>query len=564
MTPDQALEIPGLDKSLTLRANARFTISLWVRPRSLDDSVIIARQKGGSTRPGVEIALVDGGKVQFDLIARWISSLGRVTSTEALLPDVWTHLTITNDGSQSANGQRIFFDGIEVGTEVTHNTNSNVGGVSEKEPLRLGHSLRPGARRFDGTIRDVRLYSAELWHEEIAALGRPLDSPERLAFAALKDSPEHAGYISAREGFEKYESSLPTVMVMEELPQPKPTFVRDRGVYNDYGDRVDREVPEVLPPMDASLPRDRLGFAKWLVSGEHPLTARVAVNRHWQRFFGIGLVKTSEDFGVQGEAPSHPELLDWLAVEFVESGWDVQALQRLILTSETYRQRSVVTPEHLEKDPDNRLLARAPRLRLTGQAIRDQALAVSGLLVEKSGGPSVSPYQPANLWAEMSMGRKYKQSKGDDLYRRSLYTIWKRTVAPPAMAVFDAADREACWVSRKETNTPLQALTVLNETGFVESARHLAARMLREGGDDPIGLGFRLVASRVPTVPERAVFDSALTEYRQHYEANPEAASKMIAVGESPVDDTFPPLELATFSAVANVLLNLDETITRQ
>jgi hypothetical protein len=316
--------------------------------------------------------------------------------------------------------------------------------------------------------------------------------------------------------------------------------------------------------MDESLPRNRLGFARWLVSPNHPLTSRVAVNRYWQKYFGTGLVKTAEDFGVQGDPPSHPELLDWLATEFMRNGWDVAAMQKLIVSSRTYRQQSRVTEELMDKDPENRLLARGPRMRLTGHAIRDQALYVSGLLNERIGGPSVSPYQPASLWAEMSMGMKYRQSTGADLYRRSLYTIWKRTVAPPALAVFDAADREACWVKRKQTNTPLQALTLLNETGFVESARHLAVRMLAEGGDDPIGFGFRTLTARHPTADERAILQEAALQYRSEFASDPEQATRLISTGESKASQEFEAPELAAYTALANVLLNLDEVITRE
>ena len=329
---------------------------------------------------------------------------------------------------------------------------------------------------------------------------------------------------------------------------------------------VQRDVPSKLPPLPDKAPRDRLGFARWLVSGEHPLTARVAVNRYWQKHFGTGLVKTAEDFGVQGEAPSHPELLDWLASEFVASGWDVAAMHKRIVTSRTYRQAARMTSDHRERDPENRLLARGPRIRLSGQVIRDQALYLSGLLHEQTGGPSVSPYQPANLWAEMSMGMKYKPSTGKDLYRRSLYTIWKRTVAPPTMAVFDAADREACWVNRKETNTPLQALALLNETGFVEAARHFAARLLTEGGEAPLTYAFRAATARHPKENETAILEAALAQYRDEFARKPDEATKLLSIGASPPTSLHgkSPEELAAWTSLANVLLNLDETITRK
>ncbi|MFT5127701.1 MAG: hypothetical protein ACI8W8_001308, partial [Rhodothermales bacterium] len=375
------------------------------------------------------------------------------------------------------------------------------------------------------------------------------------------ESARYKAYIAALAKRNSYTRTLPTSMVMVESPEPKPTYLRVRGVYNDLGERVERGVPAALPDMPDDLPANRLGLAKWLVSGDNPLTARVAVNRYWQRYFGTGIVKTSEDFGVQGNKPSHPELLDWLATEFVRSGWDVAGMQRLIVTSATYRQAALSNRKLRDIDPENRLIARGPRMRLSGPVLRDQALAVSGLLVEKIGGPSVSPYQPANLWVEMSMGLKYKQSKGDSLFRRSLYTIWKRTVNPPSMAILDAADREACWVGVKRTNTPLQALTLLNETAFFESARHLAQRMLAE--DDPVGYGFRVTTASMPSAEERRILEGALVEYRASFLSDRAAAKELIAFGSTPVPKA-DPVELAALTALANVLLNLDEVITKE
>lgn len=561
---DSTVQLGEIDKALSFRANTAFSISFWLRCDDLRDSIILSRQQPGTTRPGVELALVEGGRLRFDLITRWMAGVGRATTDMHLPKGEWVHIAVTNDASQSANGQRIFINGQPVETTVTHNTNSNVGGVKAERPLMLGGGIAPASKNFVGAMRDVRLYKTDLWDEEIEILAATYGGPERQEFSRIKMTDEYKQYVKLREELEKFEDSLPTVMVMRDMAEPKPTFIRKRGVYNSFGEEVGRGVPESMPPMDASLPKNRLGFAKWLVSPDHPLTSRVAVNRYWQRYFGTGLVKTSEDFGVQGEMPSHPELLDWLATEFVRSGWDVAGMQKLIVSSRTYRQDSRVTPKLLERDPENRWLARGPRLRLSAQVIRDQALFASGLLVERIGGPSVSPYQPENLWAEMSMGMRYKQSKGEDLYRRSLYTIWKRTVAPPSMSTFDAADRESCWVKRKETNTPLQALTLLNETGYVESARHLAARMIREGGDDPIGFGFRSLTARYPDAQERSVLESALGEYRKAFSSDSELAAQIVAVGDSPADAKIDAQRLAEFTALANVLLNLDEAITKE
>lgn len=565
-----AHQIKGLDKKAAFKANQRFTISWWMRlheaPR--EDAVILSRQNSGSTRPGVEVAILEGGQLRFDLITRWLAGVGRVT-TKAPLPmkqGEWVHLSVSNDGSQSARGQHVYVDGKLWEIEVSHNTNSNVGGVQDKRPLMLGGGVRPGAEGIRGEIRDVRVYGTDLWPEEMRLLARPAESDDRRRFAKVKGSKAQDAYVSAQEALDRYRKTLPTVMVMRESPQLKVTHVRRRGVYHDLGERVERDVPEKFPRMRDEWSRDRLGFARWLVASENPLTARVAVNRYWQKYFGTGLVKTAEDFGVRGERPSHPELLDWLATEFVRTGWDVAAMQRLMVTSRTYRQQSRVTADLLAKDPDNRWLARGPRLRLNGQAIRDQALYVSGLLQERLGGPSVSPYQPADLWAEMSMGMRYKLSKGQDLYRRSLYTIWKRTVAPPPMAVFDGADREACRVKRRETNTPLQALTLLNEVGMVESARHFGYRLVEHAakGGDAIDYGFRCVTARNPNGEERAVLESALEEYQAHFAAAPQEAAKLVRVGDSAPSATGSETELAAHTALANVLFNLDEAITKE
>lgn len=562
-----------------LRANQQFSIALWVKAES--DGVFFARQKGGTTKPGVELALVDG-KLRFDLVTRWIAGVGRVTTKADFPKKRWVHVAITCDGSQDARGQHIYLDGKRVEATVGLNINSNTGG-SDNQPMRFGGGIWKESQRFKGAVDTLSIYNRVLWPDEVAALSektfvsaivkmpREKRTPHQdlkmrtwfLQHAASKELKKQFNEAqAARNALALYLRKLPDVMVMEENPKPKRTYVRTRGIYDSLGEEVQREVPEIMPSLAKDARRDRLGFARWLMNGEHPLTARVAVNRHWMRFFGTGLVKTAEDFGIQGEAPSHPALLDWLAVEYAEKGWDTAALQKLMLTSETYRQRSVGRPELAAIDADNRLLARAPRIRLTGQAMRDQALFVSGLLKERIGGPSVSPYQPANLWAEMSMGQTYKQSKGDDLFRRSLYTIWKRTIAPPSMAVFDAADREQCWVKSNRTNTPLQALTLLNETGFVESARHFGARLLRS--DDPVEMGFKSVTARSPNTDERALLQAAWDQYQALYKDDAKAAAELLKIGESSKIQGLDDGPLAGATAFANVLLNLDESINRE
>lgn len=364
-------------------------------------------------------------------------------------------------------------------------------------------------------------------------------------------------------------NNLPSTMVMQELPQPRDTFVLNRGEYDKPGEKVTAGLPAALPSLPAGAPLNRLALAKWIVDPANPLTARVWVNRAWEKFFGIGLVKTSENFGSQAEWPSHPELLDWLASEFVRVGWDMKAMQKLIVMSAAYRQQSRVTPELLARDPENRLLARGPRFRLTGELIRDQALAVSGLLVPQIGGPSVRPYMPEGVWDETSKYgdlRGYKADQGEGLYRRTMYTIWKRTAAPPTMLLFDAATREVCSVKRSRTNTPLQALALLNEVTFVEAARAFAERMIKEGGAtaaERITHGYQLATARRPEAAAVRLLTEGLDRRLAEFRADPDSAARLIAAGQSKPDAAIPPAELAAYTVTASVLLNLDRTITR-
>jgi hypothetical protein len=364
-------------------------------------------------------------------------------------------------------------------------------------------------------------------------------------------------------------TSFPETMIMQDMAQPRPTHVLHRGQYDEPGEKVSAGVPAIFPAIKKNQ-SNRLGFAQWLTDPAHPLTARVAVNRYWQQLFGTGLVKTAEDFGIQGELPSHPELLDWLALEFIRSGWDTKHMYRLILTSATYRQTANVGKAAYRDDPENRLLARGPRMRLDAEEIRDAFLASSGLLVQQLGGRSVYPYQPKGLWMELNnrpgYSKAYPQGTGNDLYRRSLYTFWKRTVPSPMLKTFDAPEREFCTTRRSRTNTPLQALALLNGPQFVEAARHLAQRMLIEGGktlNERIAYGFRLVTARVPGQPELALMRSAYTENLQHYQSNQPAALKLMQVGDSPYNAGLNLSKLAAMTSVARLLLNLNESITK-
>ena len=366
------------------------------------------------------------------------------------------------------------------------------------------------------------------------------------------------------------EKTIPSTLVMEDRPEPRQAHILERGQYTEKREAVSSAVPEWLAPPVANAPANRLGLAEWLVQRNHPLTSRVTVNRFWQQFFGTGLVKTSEDFGVQGEQPSHPELLDWLAIDFVDSGWDVKRFVKQILMSATYQQSSRVTPEKLSADSDNRLLARGPRFRLDAEVIRDQALALSGLLIDMIGGKSVKPYQPAGLWKPVGFGGSntsvFVQDKGDKLFRRSMYTFWKRTVPPPSMATFDAPNRETCQVRRARTNTPLQALVLMNDVQYVEAARKFAERVISDGGtgvDERVVFAFRSVLNRRPNDTELQSLTNLFEEYLSIFKSDPESATKFLAAGESPRNEQLDPNELAAWSMVTHLLLNLSETVTK-
>jgi hypothetical protein len=384
-------------------------------------------------------------------------------------------------------------------------------------------------------------------------------------------APLHAQLAALKEELAQLDKQIPATLVYKEAAAPRPAFMLKRGEYDQRGDAVGREVPAFLPPLPPGLPRNRLGLAQWLVSPDHPLTARVTVNRLWQQCFGTGLVKTAEDFGSQGEPPSHPELLDWLAVQFREDGWDVRQTLRRMVLSAAYRQAARATPAKLAKDPANRLLARGPRYRLDAEMLRDQALAVSGLLVEKQGGPSVKPPQPGGLWEAVgyvgSNTANFTADRGvEKVHRRSVYTFWKRTAAPPQMAAFDAPSRESCTVRRERTNTPLQALLLLNEPQYVEAARALAERALKEGGPTPEAKAawlFQAATARRPDTRELAELLTALRDHLANYAKNVEAAKQLVGVGETKADPALNVSDLAAWTMVANLVLNLDEVLCK-
>ncbi len=393
---------------------------------------------------------------------------------------------------------------------------------------------------------------------------------QRAEIAALEKKPDAEPQLkAARKALDALGQEVPTAMVMGEKSPPRRTFILSRGQYDQPGEvEVRAGLPAALGQWPAGAPRNRLGLARWLVSRANPLTARVTVNRLWQMHFGTGIVKSSEDFGAQGEWPSHPALLDWLADEFVRSGWNRKAMQKRIVMSATYRQSSRVTPALLEADPANRLLARGARFRLPAEMIRDHALSAGGLLVGRLGGESVRPYQPPGLWDDVVYENvpRFVQDHGEKLYRRSLYTYWKRSVPPPNMQAFDAPSREVCVLTRAKTNTPLAALVLMNDPTFVEASRKLAGRVLRDGGataESRLTLLHRLVCGRHPTERELGLLRGVLVELQTSFRAEPAAAKRLLEVGETPRDESFDAAELAAYASLANAVLGTDEAITR-
>lgn len=574
-----------------------FSAAFWIRGRGNLPMTALYKLEG--KRHGYAIGFED--VALFD-IQRWAARMTVTLATDASDGDAirvrtrerirfgdWYHVAIVWNGSGKADGLGVFVNGKRADVEVLEDRLT--GAIAIDAPLRLGGGAF--GPPLVGQIDDLRLYNRALTAEQIESLAVHYRTRAILSGVTGKRTRDEGLYVRTyyltyaapdtlkrtfnelkdlRAQLTALEKQIPTAMVMAELPKPRETFVLGRGDYRNRTEKVEPGVPAMLPPLSQDAPRNRLTLARWLVQPDHPLTARVAVNRFWQTYFGLGLVKTQEDFGVQGEPPSHPELLDWLATEFVRSGWDVRAMQRLIVTSATYRQSSAHTRTLAERDPENRLLARGPRFRLPAEMIRDTALAASGLLNDEIGGPSVFPYQPPGLWEEMAFGegfsaQSYEQSHGKDLYRRGIYTFWKRTVPPASLATFDAPDREKCSARRALTNTPLQALALLNDTTYVEAARKLAERVLRESQLDDgkrIALAFRLATARVPERGENGVLRKLLQTQRQVFSADRAAARKLVAVGESPRDDRLDVAELAAWTTVASTILNLDETITKQ
>ena len=582
----QAFE-PGSFAELGDKANFgfrdRFSVTAWIRPEDPNGTIVsrtkhVLPEDDTQSNPGWGLYLKDG-KLQVNLVNRWLDDCLRLETRQAVTLGKWQQVGFTYDGTRLASGVRIFIDGESVDLKVIRDEMNQE--IRSKEPLRVGRGL---GLDYRGKLRRLLVYGRALTREEIriAAEERSLDeiasipAADRTPTQSLKlgrayrealgpaDLTALSGRIRELERERaQYFDAVPTVMVMQEASPRRKTFRLDRGAYDAPAEQVQPGLPAALSTVD---PGDRLGFARWLASRDNPLTARVTVNRVWQMLWGAGIVKTVEDFGSQGEWPTHPELLDWLAVDFMESGWDMKALVKTIVMSAAYRQSSRLRPGEGGSDPDNQLLARGPRLRLPAESVRDLSLAVSGLLVEGMGGPSVRPYQPAGLWTELAGGTDYAVGSGADLYRRSLYTFWKRAVPPPSMMLFDSAGREACTVRSVRTNTPLQALNRMNDAAYMEASKALAGRALREAGtgrDQRLGYMFRLATSRRPNERETQVLASGFNHHLDRFRSDPNAATALL--GDRPRHPTeVSQPEAAAYTMMASLVLNLDETITRE
>ncbi len=558
-----------------------FSLALWIQPAMhVPRQTVIhhshAWMDAGSR--GYEILLEDG-HVAVGLHHMWPGNALKVRTLRQAPTNAWSHVAFSYDGSSRASGLKVYLDGRQAEVEVVRDNLWK--DITYGQPdLTLGQRMRDFGFK-GGRADEVQVYDRAITALDAARLASvPPPEGEEAAFEHFLQTA-HVPYREAADALRKARreqnslvTSIPDIMVMQEMERPKPAHILKRGAYDAPGEEVGMETPAALGRLPAEAPRNRLGLARWLLDPANPLFARVTVNRLWQQFFGRGIVETSDNFGLQGAAPTHPELLDWLAVTFTRGDtalgirpWNVQDLQRLIVTSATYRQSSRVTQKLHDWDPDNRWLARGPARRLTAEMLRDQALFTSGLLVEKIGGPSVKPYQPEGLW-EMAMGgARYEVGKGDDLHRRSLYTFWKRTVPPPSMMALDAADRSYCVVRRQSTSTPLQALALLNDTQVVEAARHVAGRILREGGATAAtrsAFAFRLVTGRRPTREEAGIVQRLLEEQEAVFRKEPDSAERLLKVGETPVPGEHPPDQLAAATVLAKALLNHDESVMRR
>jgi hypothetical protein len=567
--------------------NQGFSYGTWVKlTKRAQFGSLLARMDDKHDYRGWDIWLEEN-RVASHIIHKWDQDALKVVANTPLKLNQWYHVFITYDGSGKAGGVKIYVNGQP--QETTPQVDRLKNTIRTTVPLKI--TQRHSGQGVDGALlQDLRVYNRALSCLEVDQLAKATRAAWLASQPANKRTDQEKNelfdwWLTAQDqAYRTLAAKVPSLQqeetairsrgtvayVMHEKNQPAMAYILNRGEYDKRRDPVTPDTPKSLPPMPAALPKNRLGLAEWLLRPEHPLTARVTVNRFWQEIFGTGIVRTTGDFGVSGELPTHPELLDWMAVDFRESGWDMKRFFKMLVMSATYRQAAVATPEKLEKDPQNRLLSRGPRFRIDAEMVRDYALAASGLLVEKVGGPSVKPYQPEGVWEAVAMigsnTRDYKQDHGAKLYRRSMYTLWKRAAPPASMEIFNAPSRETCTVRRERTNTPLQALVTLNDPQFVESARHLAQQALKQGGEKTeICIDFiaRRLLARPLRPEEMQVVQNGLKDLLAHYKAQPEEAKKLLTVGESKTDAGMDGTRLAAWTMLVNELMNLDEVLNK-
>lgn len=564
-----------------------FAVSTWVQiTKKNQNGAIIGRMDEANAHRGWDL-WVQNDRIGMHVINAYPQDAVKVVAKNPLPTAKWVHVTVAYDGTGKSGGIKVYYDGEPQSTDVEADTLKST--TKTTVPLKFGQRHTTG--RVNGiAIQDLRIYDRPVTAIDAKQLAGSQRTFEILSKPAENRSKQEAEelftwwLVSQDKAYQEAGNALRKLTDEEtairargtiahiavEKPTPPEAYILFRGDYDKRRDKVGPVTPKALPAFSDDLPKNRLGFAKWLLKPEHPLTARVTVNRFWQEVFGTGLVKTSGDFGISGELPSHPEMLDWLAIEFREKGWDVKQFFKLLVTSATYRQSAAATKEKIEKDRENRLLSRGPRFRMDGEMIRDYALAASGLLVRKIGGPSVKPYQPDGVWEAVAMigsnTRDYKRDSGENLYRRSMYTFWKRSAPPASMEIFNAPNRETCSVRRERTNTPIQALVTLNDVQFVEAARVLAEKTLKEAGKSTTErldfIAKRLLA-RPFTPEELKIVEPIANQLAAHYKEKPEEAKKLIAFGESKADPKLDPADLAAYTMVVNQLLNLDEVLNK-
>ena len=560
----QAISLTG-DDAVNLKLgnfsrNQPFSLAWWMKASELAERAVIVHRSRAWTDAasrGYEV-LLENGHLRWSLIHFWPGNAISVRSTTLIAPDTWVHVSVTSDGSSRADGLKIYVDGKISTVEVVRDelTKNITGGGGDE--IALGERFRDRGFR-GGTIDDFRVFERAITRDEVAYLSGQAEKPSTVKVQGTE--AQRNALKELRDQRSKLIDPIQEIMVMKETAQPRQSYLLARGAYDARTDPVSPETPEALPPMDSGLPKNRLGLAQWLTSPNQPLTARVTVNRYWQMLFGKGLVATPEDFGSQASAPTHPKLLDWLAYEFIQSDWDVRDLIRQMVLSQTYRQTSKASPELQAKDPENVWLARAPRYRLAAEMIRDNALAVSGLLVGQLGGRSVKPYEVAASFKPVA------HAKDAGLYRRSLYTYWKRTSPAPVMIALDAPKRDVCAVKRANTATPLQAFVYLNDPQAIEAARSLATKLLEKHADNQETLFtemFRRMTSRQPKSAEIRVLESMFTEQQDYFSSHPKEAKAYLETGEAPLAKDLPLPKLAAITVVANSLMAYDDCIMKR